>query len=238
MKRKTEMTRYLSIAGQWCRAHRKIVVCLFVLFILLSCSLMDFVYVLARSSCVPPITVRAIDIDTRQPICDALVAVVYYTGILNETSVAVENRITNDSGVAEFPARMIWAHWLAPDVYTGAKITFQHYYYVKENVSPSWIVRNSPYLSSPVSIEIEGRHIDKLSESWADKLYHNLKVTFFRMPIYYELSNGPRESTEQIIRHYENTFSNHAIYGVSAGMERDFRDKITELRTWRMSNEH
>ncbi len=215
------MIRYLSIAGQWCRTNRKLFVSLFVLFVLLSCGLLESVYVLARSSYAPPIKVRAIDIDTRQPISDALVAVVYYTGVFNETSVAVEHRITNDSGVAEFPARMVWAHWLAPDVYTGARMVFFHYYYVNDN--PSFIMRIAPYFANPVSIEVEGSHVDRLG--WRDGMFSNLDAILIKMPYYFKLSNGPRESAAQIARHYENAFSSYANSGeCSVEIERIFRD--------------
>lgn len=224
------MIRYLSNAGQWCRTNRKLFVCLFVLFVLLSCGLLESVYVLARSSYVPPITVRAIDIDTRQPIKDALITINYHTGFLNATTKVQESRITNTDGEVEFPSRMIWAYLLVPDFYTDARLYFQHYYFVEDSYNPSWIVRDSGYLASPVYVEVTGRNIDNLGAKWINQLYTNLETTFQILPKYYGISTGPQESPEQILQYYESTFNQYASNGVEYVIEQRYRDKFAELR--------
>jgi hypothetical protein len=229
------MIKYLSIAGHWCRIHRKLFLFLFALFILLSCALLDFACVLARSSHAPTIRVRAIDADTGQPIKDAIITVNYNTGILNSTTKIQECRITDTNGEAEFEARMIWAYWIVPDVYTGATVFFQHYYYSTDGFVPTHVIAHQRYFANPVNIEARGKHIDRLGTRWIQKLYENMELTFQTLiPKYYEISpNGPQVAPVQILQKYEATFNTYASGGIERVMEMQYRNKFAELKTRR-----
>lgn len=225
------MNKLVQSVAMWCGRHKKFS------FIVLSFALLNLSCLMARSSYVPTIRVRAIDVDTRRPIEDAVITVSYHTGILNAATKVLDSRITNANGEAEFPARMIWAYWFLPDVYTDAKVRLKHYYYVMESITPA-VVHHPRYFSRPVQVEAVGKHIDNLRGEWEGLLYTNLEVTAQIMPIYYATSNsGPRENPRQILAHYENTFNRYSKTGINVLAEMRYRNKIAELKNGRYFND-